>query len=49
MEELELSTDTAEHISTLEFDLRPQGLNKYYHAYYRIRLNNEQLSNAVLH
>jgi 8-oxo-dGTP pyrophosphatase MutT (NUDIX family) len=49
MEELELTTDVAEHISTLEFDLRPQGLDKYYRAYYRIRLNNEQLSNSVLH
>ncbi len=48
-EELELGFDCAEHISTLEFDLRPQGLGKYFRAYYRIRLSRNQWENAVLH
>lgn len=48
-EELEVKIDDTELISTLEFDLRPQGLNKYFRAYYLVRLNKEQLRNAVLH
>ena len=48
-EELELVFESAEHISTLEFDLRPQGLKKYFRAYYLIRLRCDQWANAVLH
>lgn len=48
-EELEIEIESAEHISTLEFDLRPAGLNKCFRAYYRVRLSQDQWSKAVLH
>ena len=48
-EELELSFADARLFSRLEFDLRPQGMDKYFRSYYEISVTAAQVANLVLH
>jgi 8-oxo-dGTP diphosphatase len=48
-EELELKFMRAQLFTRLEFDLRPQGLKKYFRSYYEIAVSVSQVKQIVLH
>ena len=48
-EELEYEVVKTTPVSTLEFDLRPVGLGKYYRAYYLIEMSAQERARLVLH
>lgn len=48
-EELEYDCVKATSVSTLEFDLRPVGLSKYYRAYYLVEMSEHERLRLVLH
>ena len=48
-EELELEFAQARLFTRFEFDLRPQGLKKYFRSYYEIAVKASNLADLVLH
>lgn len=48
-EELEYDVVKMTPVSTLEFDLRPVGLGKYYRAYYLVEMSEPERARLVLH
>lgn len=48
-EELELKFTHARLFTRFEFDLRPQGLDKYFRSYYVIPVATAQIASFVLH
>jgi ADP-ribose pyrophosphatase YjhB (NUDIX family) len=48
-EELELHFTQARLFTRFEFDLRPQGLGKYFRSYYEIAIGAATLGNLILH
>jgi len=48
-EEIELKFTEARLFTRFEFDLREQGLEKYFRSYYEIVLNAAQIQELVLH
>ena len=48
-EELELKVTHARLFTRLEFDLRPQGLGKYFRSYYEIVVTANQIPLLILH
>ena len=48
-EELELEFTEARLFARFDFDLTPQGLEKYFRSYYEIALDAVQLARLVLH
>ena len=48
-EELELEFAQARLFTRFEFDLRPQGLEKYFRSYYEIAVSGAALASVVLH
>lgn len=48
-EELEYDVLETSPVSTLEFDLRPVGMGKYYRAYFLVQMSEKERARLVLH